>query len=160
MFERKVGLKIRKRRNKTVIKFPVNPWTIALWCMFLFSAAGSITTASIMALDLPTLILISFLAVLLLSSFAMVFLRNVTIDRDKRVITYFSFWKRSCGFDEIAEMYTHIEEGVGGRNDKCYLIIKTKNGTTKIKTQSGEQGKLLMGEIMLNCKGGGWHWRP
>jgi len=80
--------------------------------------------------------------------FLLLFLRKLTIDREKGIISYFSFYKRTFRIEEISGMSNRKVEDAEGLAT-YWLEIRTSKKIIKVKTQSDAQSLALEYEINL-----------
>jgi len=153
MFEDRRSLIIKSKKHKTTIRFCVSMWAVIVHIALLSVFAGAIPAAFVLDFsgDRVVAVLSSVALVGVGISFAMLFLRKLIIDSEKRLVRYFSLFGETFRFNETAAMYgdRRLVEGAegGGSYHKRFAVIKTKNDTMKFEVLTEEQSKQLIREL-------------
>ena len=139
--------------NMKIIKFPVSVSTIIIYIFVLLCGIAlplffiENLNSDNLSIFIGVAVFCGVLTIFNTTSFIMRFLRKLIIDKEKRILTYFSFFKRKFEVDEILTMNNVVKENSEGEN-KYYLAIDTRFKQIKVLTQSDEQSILLRNEIL------------
>ena len=146
------NLSIKTEDSKITIHFPVGIGTIIIYIFIFLSIVGLplFFIGKIQNIDIAIvagILVYGILVIFNVVSFVMHFLRKLTIDKEQRTCTYFSYFKKTFGIDEILTLDTDTVDNSESFTN-YYLIIGTISQTIKIKTQSNEQSLKLREEIL------------
>lgn len=139
-------LSIKNDGNKIRIKFPVK---IYIYILFSFVLLVAIISAIFFKdfFSVPEFA-VFWLILLILNAlnFTIRFFRVLVIDKDKKIITYFSILKKTFRIDDILTLNTNVDPDPEGLT-RFYLIISVRKKNIKVETQSEEQSQMLLKEI-------------
>ena len=137
-------LNIKHKDNKMIIRFPPKLLTIASHVAFFFMVLiGGLYSEGSSAWGI---IFSCVCFAVIVSSMTMSYLRQLIIDKDRETISYFSYFYRTFNFSDIIALRSAVDVSTD-RGERYFLVIKLKNRTINVETQSKEQSNMLRGEI-------------
>ena len=151
MLKSRKTIDIKNENEKIIIKFPFGIgmlicYIVVFICIIVAAIWVSRHFREILDRANTFQIILLILACILIFlgnivGFIMLFIRKVIIDKEKKQITYISFYKKSFDIQSITKMECKIKYGDG--STAYFLLIWHNDKKIKIETQSDEQSQSL-----------------
>jgi len=138
-------IKVKRKDNKIIIKFPAGIPAILSPVVFFFFIVFAewrphTEDASAWAVIFSYTCLVFFVL-----SYIMLFMRKIIIDKDKKTITYFSYFYQTYNFSDVIYMRSEFDRI---DNSEYFLLIELRQKAIRVKTRSYEQSEMLRMEIL------------
>ena len=148
----KHALNVKNKGNLVVIRFPITALHALfplLSVVFVILPATRYSSGNASAFD--NIVAAAVFSYMLLS-YLMLFMRKLTIDKDKETVTYYSLYSRTFAFHEIVSL--KCETISDDESISHHLLIKLHNKTIKVRTRSDKQSELLQTELVALTNNG------
>jgi len=145
-------LHIKHKGNLVIIKFPVTVLQVLFplfFSVFFVLPATRYSSGNASAFD--TIFAAACFSFIVLN-YLMLFMRKLTIDKDKETVTYYSFYSRTFAFHEIE--YLKSEVVADSESTYYYLEIKLHNKKINVKTRSEKQSEMLRTHLVAYTNNG------